>query len=125
MDVWIPMFTAVATGLLSFFAATAKSRSELKKVQIENESRINVLREEHTGEIDRLQTQHALDLEKMEAEVKLRIEEASKTQEGALMNEMIAGLMGQALTNPQKAHETMQGLQKLAEWADNMNASDA
>ncbi|MDL2323651.1 hypothetical protein LJC61_00680 [Ruminococcaceae bacterium OttesenSCG-928-A16] len=121
MDIWIPVLAALVTGLISFIASTMKSSKELDKVKIENESKLEQLKQQHLDEMDKLEKEHLAAIKKMETEVELKLKEYGDTKETDVKYGFLNDIIRQALTNPQQAAQSMEGLQKLSDLAKQMS----
>ena len=68
MDIWVPVFVAVVTGLLSFIASTIKSNHDVQKVKLENEAQMQRMELQHKDELEKAEKENEIAINKMKTE---------------------------------------------------------
>lgn len=64
----ISIIPATITGLVSYYSAMSKAKSEIEKTKIEYEKEIDVIKEKSKSERERLQLEFELKMKEMEAQ---------------------------------------------------------
>lgn len=118
MEMWIPVLVAVITGLLSYFASSAKSRKDIQQVKIENDALLQRMREQHHADLEKIEKEHNITLEKTRAEFELKIASYDKEKESDVKYSVMESFMKQALSDPENATKGFQGLLDLAKAAE-------
>lgn len=96
----VSIVVAIITGLASYFAASKKSKIELKALKESNEHEINRLMEQHKLNIDSIERAHQLELEKMELEHSHQLELKNKEIENLLTNNLLSSILDSAMKTP-------------------------
>ncbi len=120
MDIWIPVLVALVTGALSFMASTSKSSKNIQAVKLENESKLEQIKQQHKDELERMEKEHLTAIKQMEMGVDLKLKEYGGTKETDIKYGFLNTILEQAIANPQKAVQTIQGLQQLSDSAKQM-----
>lgn len=103
MEVWIPVFTSLISGVLAYLAATSKSKSEIKTSEIQAENEIMKIKEEARIENERLAERYNQDLEKMQRETdeKIRLMVAENDlKKGEKSSDITNEITKKAMENP-------------------------
>ena len=125
MDIWVPVLVAIVTGLISFVASTFTSSKEIQKLKIENDSQMQRMKEQHKDDLERLEKENFMAIAKMESEFELKTAQYSKTKETDIQYDFMGDLLKQAMTNPQDAQKSMEGLQTLASLAEKLKGDSS
>lgn len=108
---WIGQLAITLLGsILSYLAATKKSKNDIEKAKIEANTEIEKIREESTKEIERIKTE-------TEEQIKLKIAEsnlASKENDEKLKNEAMSAFFGEFLKDPKKGAGKLKDMQEIA-----------
>ncbi|MBM7690199.1 hypothetical protein BCR24_15540 [Enterococcus ureilyticus] len=113
MEVWIPVFTSLISGVLAYFAATSKSKSEIKTSEIQAENEIMKIKEEARIENERLAERYNQDLEKMQRETdeKIRLMVAENDlKKGEKSSDITNEITKKAMENPGEFLSNMKDL---------------
>jgi|GEM_PF-5351041 len=122
MDIWIPVLVAVVTGLLSYLASSMKSNKDVQKVIIDNEAQMQRLREQHQAELARIEVEHTANLEKMRTEFEMKIASYSSEKESDVKYAILESFLKQAISDPDSASKSFQGLMNFAKVAEQYKA---
>lgn len=108
---WIGQVAITLVGsILTYLAATKKSKNELEKEKIRSEAEISKIKEEANKEIEKIKTE-------AESQIKVKMAEqeiASKSKEEDIKNEAMLPIFNEIMRDPKKAAETLKELQKLS-----------
>lgn len=108
---WIGQVAITLVGsILSYLAATKKSKNELEKEKIKSEAEINKIREEANKEIEKIKTE-------TESQIKVKMAEqelSSKSKEEDMKYEAMVPIFNEMMKDPKKAAETLKGIQELS-----------
>ncbi len=117
MDIWVPVFVAVATGLLSFIASTIKSNHDVQKVKLENEAQMQRMELQHKDELEKAEKENEIAINKMKTEFDLKLATYAGDKGTDVKFDFVEKLITQAITEPENAAKSMQGLENLANLA--------
>ena len=117
MDIWVPVFVAVVTGLLSFIASTIKSNHDVQKVKLENEAQMQRMELQHKDELEKAEKENEIAINKMKTEFDLKLTTYAGAKGTDVKYDFVEKLITQAITEPENAAKSMQGLENLANLA--------
>ncbi len=124
MDIWIPVLVAVVTGLLSFIASTIKSNHDVQKVKLENEAQMQRMEKQHKDELEKAEKENEIAINKMKTEFDLKLATYAGTKETDVKYDFAEKLITQAITDPENAAKSMQGLKNLANLAKQFKSKE-
>jgi len=124
MDIWIPVLVALVTSALSFMASTMKSSKNLQAVKLENESKLEQIKQQHRDDLEKQEKENQAAIKKMETEVELKLKEYSGTKGTDITYDFMGTLLQQAQSDPQKAIQSIQGIQALSDWVKTISRED-
>lgn len=90
MEIWIPVFVALISSLISYFASVSKGKSELKAVEIKNKSDIDRLERENDAALEKIKQEHKNEIEKMT----LEMEKQAELYESNAQTDVLTQIMG-------------------------------
>lgn len=111
---------AIISGMISFILAKSQAKSEMKKLQVENQHDIEKLIEQHKVDVDAIREQHRLELESKEKDHQHKLEIMQKEHEhelirkeselenvakcnaaGSIITGLFNGMIGGAINSPE------------------------
>ena len=108
---WIGQVAITLLGsILTYLAATKKSKNELTKEKIKSETEIEKIKEAANKEIEKMKTA-------TEEQIKIKVAEqelSSKSKEDNIKYEAIVPIFNEMMRDPKKAVETIKGFEELS-----------
>lgn len=111
---------AALSGLISFILAKSQAKSEMKKLQVENQHDIKKLMEQHKVDVDAIREQHRLEMEAKEKDHQHKLEIIQQEHEnelirkerelenttkynavGSILTGLFNGMVGGAINSPE------------------------
>lgn len=111
----------IATSVLTYLAAIAKTKVDIKAIEIGAETEIIKIKEESNKEIKNIEIKYQKQIEKMkietEEQIKLKVDElelATKGDEDKMKNQMVMKFLEEFMINPQKGKMTLEELMNFS-----------
>lgn len=108
---WIGQLAiTLISSILTYLAATKKSKDDLEKVKIEADVEIEKIKEASNKEIEKMKadTEQQIKLKMAEFELK------SKSDEDSIKTKYMDSFIGEFMENPQQAFKKFQSMQNIA-----------
>lgn len=97
----ITLVTTVSSGLVAYFAATKKSRSDLETVKESNRFEIERLMSQHRLDLEALERKHEMEKEKAELEHGYKLELLRKEAETNVGSSVVNAMIAEAFKSPE------------------------
>ena len=115
LQLLISFILPIITSVLTYLAATKKSKAEVEKVKISADNEIQKIRGESDKEIKRIKLE-------TDEQIRLKLAESninSKENEDSIKNAAMGKFMDEFIKNPQKSAQSLKEMQKIAKMFGN------
>ena len=101
----VTVITTIVSGLLAYFSATRKTKSDLVALKESNRLEIEKLMSQHKLDLEALERKHEMEKEKMQLEHAHKIELLQKEAESAMGSNLLNSAVAEMMKMPEMRQE--------------------